>query len=286
MFKKIFLCLTLTFFANTFSFAEDTRSRPTDHVNFVFVKDADNLNHERLDIFQNGKRIQSLPLPYRIGFMLPLGGADYDKSDTKYRLIFEGIYTQEEQNFNYKDYLVDITGSGEKRYLIVGCWSGGNHGLYSGYLIDAKDNFAVLGPIPCYEAYDYPMPNPNLVFRFFDEIFPLDAESSQSEVAIFVDLKLQKGKEPVFATVKPEKFSLVPYKNALNTKAWTDARVFTIGQLYCDLASYGLLKDFKNYAKQLDFTDDEIAKAHEYYRKEIRESKFYKYLKELNPGLL
>lgn len=286
MLKKIIFCLTLIFFASTFSIAEDTRSRPADHVKFVFVKDADNLYHERLDIFQNDKRIQSLPLPYRIGFMLPLGGADYDKSDTKYRLIFEGIYTQEEQNFNYKDYLVDITGSGEKRYLIVGCWSGGNHGIYSGYLIDAKDNFAVLGPIPCAEIYDYSMPNPNLIFRFFDGIFPLDAESSQSEVAIFVDLKLQKGKEPVFATVKPEKLSLASYKSILNTKDWTDARVFTIGQLYCPLASCGLLKDFSNYAEQLGFTNDEIAKANEYYRKKIRESKFYKYLKKLNPDLL
>lgn len=286
MYQKLFFSLTMFFYVFAFIFAAETPKQSADAWKFVFVKAEDSYYHKCLEIYKNGKKTHSLQLTYQIGFMVPLGGGDYCAGEKKYRLVFEGVYNDDIKNFRYQDYLVDITGSGEKRYLIASNFSGGSGGSIQGYLLDAKDDFAILGPIPGGEYYDYPMPNPELIFRFYDYIFALGGQSSGAYAAIYVDLKLRKGKEPAFASVKQKTISLDRITERLYNNNMADARNIALGCLYCELASAGLLQQFRQYAEQLGFTDDEIAKAHEYYRKKIRESKFYKYLKELNPDLL
>ena len=66
---------------------------------------------------------------------------------------------------DYKPFLLDLTGDGDKRYLILTEWSGGNNAFgYRGYLIDTKDNFSILGEVPAGEIYDYTLDNKGFVF--------------------------------------------------------------------------------------------------------------------------
>ena len=117
----------------------------------VFLTDKEFNTHTGVEFHKNGKKAFGLKFEdtYRIGFMIPVG-------DNKHRFEFKGIYKQDEKNFKYQDYLIDIKGNGDKRYLLVTNWGGGNHGPYAhGYLIDTKDDFAIIGRIPTGEIYVY-----------------------------------------------------------------------------------------------------------------------------------
>ena len=220
----------------------------------IFLTDKEANTHTGVEFHKNGKKAFGLKFDkiYRIGFMVPVG-------DNKHRFEFKGIYKQDEKNFKYQDYLIDIKGNGDKRYLLVTNWGGGNHGPYAhGYLIDTKDNFAIIGRVPTAEIYDYPMPNEELVFQYYDV---LEYFTPTAPVQVFIEYKLQKGKMPLWIRKAGniQRVSLESYEKMLEDKNWSDARNYALATLYCDLASLGLLKHFYKSAQRLGFSDEEIA---------------------------
>ena len=249
----------------------------------IFLTDKEANTHTGVEFHKNGKKAFGLKFdePYRIGFMVPVS----KNSDLRHRFIFEGIYKQDEQDFKYQDYLIDIKGNGDKRYLLVTNWGGGNHGPYAhGYLIDTKDNFAIIGRVPTAEICNYPMPNEELVFQYYDV---LEYFTPTAPAQVFIEYKLQKGKMPqwIGKTGDIKGFSLESYEKILEDKNWSDARNYALATLYCDLASLGLLKHFCTSAQSLGFNNDEIAEAGEYYGEKLKKSKLYKYIKKLNGNL-
>ena len=246
----------------------------------VFLTDREFNTHTGVEFHKNGKKAFGLKFEdtYRIGFMIPVG-------DNKHRFEFKGIYKQDEKNFKYQDYLIDIKGNGDKRYLLVTNWGGGNHGPYAhGYLIDTKDDFAIIGRIPTGEIYDYPMPNEELIFTYYED---LDYFTPMAPVYVFAEYKLQKGKMPIWIEKVGDikNFSLEGYRKILEDKSWDDSRKYALATLYCDLASLGLLKHFCTSAQCLGFNNEEIAEAGEYYGEKIRKSKLYKFIKKINGNL-
>ena len=252
-------------------------SKNTNTWNIVFQTNEESISYSGVEIHKNGKKLFSLSFenPYCIGFMIPL---DSYKT-TRQRFEYKGIYKTNEKTFKYQDYLVDIKGNGDKRYLIICNWGGGNGGPYDdGYLIDTKDNFSVIGRIPTAEIYDYPMPNPNLIFTFYE---PVEYFSARAEVGLTVKKKLQKDKNLLVVPTAKD-FSIEPYKKILADNNWADARAYAFGSLYCDLASNGLLKHLTKYARELGFTEKEITDGRKHYQEKIRKNKFYKYISLLN----
>jgi len=178
---------------------------------------------------------------------------------------------------NYKDYLVDITGRGEKRYLIVSNNSSVQYSFAeNGYLIDTKENFAIIGRIPVGEVYDYPMPNMDFTFVYSDEIPYL---TTRGAACISVKMRLEKGKEAVCVSTPMQEFPLQQYRQCLDEKLPKD---MVMAQLYCNLASAGLLKQSRAYARQLGFDYPYFFDIGGDCLKKIRQSELYKYIAPLN----
>ena len=291
--NKIFFCaMSVLFFVSNHCLAAEppkanksdgstvAASATADDWKVIFFTDKESNTHTGVEFHKNGKKAFGLKFDdtYRIGFMVPVG-------DSKHRFAFKGIYKRDEQNFKYQDYLIDIKGNGDKRFLLVTNWGGGNHGPYaSGYLIDTKDDFAITGRIPTGELYDYPMPNEELIFTYYEG---LDYFTPMAPVYVFAEYKLQKGKMPIWIEKVGDikNFSLEGYRKILEDKSWDDSRKYALATLYCNLASLGLLKHFCTSAQRLGFSNKEIAEASEYYGKELRKSKLYKHIKKLNGNL-
>ena len=276
--------LLYIFIATVICLSWSVSSVAADDWKVIFLTDKQSNTHTGVEFHKNGKKAFGLKFnePYRIGFMVPLNNDPVQK----YRFVFKGIYKQDEQDFKIKDYLIDIKGNGDKRYLLITNWGGGNRGPFEhGYLIDTKDNFAIVGRVPTGEVYDYPMPNEELIFKQFDT---LESFSMGRAANVFIEYKLRKGKRSLWVGKVDENkyFSLEEYRNILMDKNCSDAREYALARLYCDLASEGLLKYFYRYARYyLNFNDNEIAETGEYYCEKLRKSKFYKYIKKLNGNL-
>lgn len=96
--------------------------------------------------------------PYRICFMKILCDSGNGKM-RRYDMDFADEIT------DYKQYLLDMKGDGDRRHLIVCNYEGGNSGAqYQAFLIDVKDGFKILKEIPAGECPDYPIYNPELKF--------------------------------------------------------------------------------------------------------------------------
>lgn len=97
-----------------------------------------------------------------------LGFMKYDGDDgpDSFKVIFRSF----EEPFDYHDYLLDMKGDGDYRYLILGDLCSGTAATMEGYLIDAKDDFSLVGRIPVREFISYPKHNPDLIFDFFERI--------------------------------------------------------------------------------------------------------------------
>ena len=261
----------------------------TDDWEVVFLTDKESGKHNGVEFHKNGKKAYGLKFANTdsfmssIGFMVPLD--DY-KGKSGQRFIYKGIGREDEKSFNYKDYLIDIKGNGDKRYLLIGSYGGGNRGPYNnGYLIDTKDDFAIVGRVPIGEICNYRMPNEELIFSYDDM---LESFSGGAEASVFINYKLQKGKMPLWIGKAGDikSFSLESYEKILDDKNWSDARNYALATLYCDLASEGLLKHFSQLAQELGFRGNEIAEANKYYSEKLRKSKLYKYLNKLNGNTL
>ena len=257
----------------------------TDVWNVVFLRDNDSTTHTGVEFYKNGKKAFGIKFAHThtIGFMVPLD--DY-KNGFCQTFIYKGIFREDEKSFNYKDYLIDLKGNGDKRYLLVTNWQFGNRGPYDyGYLIDTKDDFAIMGRVVTGEIVNYPMPNNELIFQYYDT---LECFLGGGEANVFIEYKLQKGKMPLWIgrVGDIKNFSLTVYRKMLDDKEWSDARNYALAQLYCDLACEGLLKHFAKLARELGFSDNEIAEVNKHYSEKLRKSKLYKYLNELNGNIL
>ena len=185
----IFIATAIPFFSLTAVAADNWK--------VVFLHDEGSGTRTGVEFHKNGKKAYGLKFANTdsfmssIGFMVPLD--DY-KGKSGQRFIYKGIGREDEKSFNYKDYLIDIKGNDDKRYLLIGSYGGGNRGPYNnGYLIDTKDDFAIVGRVPIGEICNYRMPNEELIFSYDDM---LESFSGGAEASVFINYKLQKGKIP------------------------------------------------------------------------------------------
>ncbi|MCI5780050.1 MAG: hypothetical protein MR051_09630 [Lentisphaeria bacterium] len=188
---------------------------------------------------------------------------------------------------DWRDFLTDIRGDGDKRYLILADWGGGNSAYcYDGYLIDAKAGFAYLGEVPAGEMVGYKLPNPELIFFHSDDV---EYFGVHGYATIGVNLKLVPGKEPEFAGKRMKAFHVSEFRRDLANPDQTDKlmgekeyRWMMFLCLYCDLATGGWMKHARAIAKKGGFTQAEIDEYDPKARKSIRTSRYYKYLVRLN----
>lgn len=144
----LYLLFSISLFASGEKLQNDPRK-------VVFLKKEGSSSHSGVRFYRKDGKTFSLKFnsPNRIGFMKLLFTAPENS-----RCIFVGI--RNERSFRYQDYLLDLNGNGEKRFLIVSNWTGGNshESIEKGYLIDAKHDFIVLGRIQAGEVVDYKLP--------------------------------------------------------------------------------------------------------------------------------
>lgn len=162
-----------------------------------------------LSFLRGGKKILTFHPEFQIGFMKFLQKSSDGNS---FRATFEFA----DSGMDYKKYLLDLTDDGDKRYLILTEYLGGNDAFnYRGYLIDTKDNFAIIGEVPAGEICDYPTGNKEFIFTLSDSIAYFGA---RGYATVSVDLKLVKGKAPELVPAKWAKFTIAPYRKLLNEK--------------------------------------------------------------------
>ena len=224
-----------------------------------------------LSFLRGGKKILTFHPEFQVGFMKFLQKSTKGNS---FRATFEFA-----ESGDYKPFLLDLTGDGDKRYLILTEWSGGNNAFgYRGYLIDTKDNFAIIGEVPAGEIYDYPLENKDFVFTLSDSIayFGVNGYATVS-----VDLKLAKGKEPQLVRGEWSKFSLEPYRKALKDKHYKPYDM-ALSCLYGDLASRGELSQAAEYARQLGVPAKDAGAIYLDFLAAMKRSRLCKYLEQLN----
>lgn len=199
---------------------------------------------------------------------------------------YEGMYGSDKPR-DYRDYLVDLKGDGDKRYLIVTTYNGGNSAYsFEGYLLDAKDNFAFVGMIPVHEITRYPAKNPDLIFKFCEEISYFGAMGT---AAVSILMKLEKGKAPSLVIPKEKPFDLRPHQeylkhllgNSLKRKYAVEPAIYV---LYCSLASEGKIKAAQTAAKLLGFTKQEIEEYGNACLERLRRCESYPLLVRINQG--
>ena len=99
-----------------------------DDWNVIFQTQAETSKPVGVEFHKNGKKAFGLKFTNTdsfmssIGFMVPLD--DY-KGKSGQRFIYKGIGREDEKSLNYKDYLIDMKGNGDKRYLLIGSYGGG-----------------------------------------------------------------------------------------------------------------------------------------------------------------
>ena len=190
-----------------------------------------------LSFLRGGKKILTFHPEFQIGFMKFLQKSTKGNS---FRATFEFA-----ESGDYKPFLLDLTGDGDKRYLILTEYLGGNDAFnYRGYLIDTKDNFAIIGEVPAGEICDYPTGYKEFIFTLSDSIAYFGA---RGYATVSVDLKLTKGKEPQLVRGEWSKFSLEPYRKMLKDK-YDKPYDIALFCLYGDLASRGELSQAAEYA--------------------------------------
>ena len=225
------------------------------------------------EIWQNGKKVFSM-LTHRRALIVRF---EPEKDD-----ILWGYSESLENDDDFRKYLVDLKGDGDKRHLILVDWYGGNSAFgYTGYLLDAKDHFKCLGKVPAGEGYGYPAKNPHLEFVYSEEV---EYFGAGGYAELTVPMRLENGKT-VPVVRRRETFDLTGYSKELKWENCTDEqylRRMVFIKLYADLASCGLLKKGPEFARQLGYDPDEIRIYQEESLKRIRECRFWQYLKAIN----
>jgi len=197
--------------------------------------------------------------------------------------IFEerGTYVRTESKLygdaDYQKCLLDLKGDGDARYLIVAEWGGGNGAYhYRGWLVDTKDHFAIVGPIPAGEIYDYDIPNPELIFDFSEEIAYFGASGYAS---IRFPFRIRTGAAPVLVPPSRRPASLFRFDPTHYLEYGDDMGIY---RLYCDLAEMGQLRQAAAIAAELGFSKEAIKEHGSACLARLRECHFYPILKFLN----
>ena len=238
-------------------------------VKLVILTNEENLDAQ-VSFVRGEKTLFSLKPQHRIGFMKFM-----DSDSRKFRACFEFA----QSGMDYKPFLLDLKGDGDKRYLILTEWFGGNDAFnYKGYLIDTKDNFACLGEVPAGEVCDYPLPNEGFVFTLSDQIAYFGA---QGYAAVSVDFKLGKGKKPEPLPGNWGGFSLEPYRAMLKDK-YDRPYDIALLSLYCDLASRGEFSKAARYSMQLGIPATEAGPVYRDFLAAMKRSRLRKYLEQFN----
>lgn len=233
-------------------------------------------NEEELDAqvsFVRGeKTLFSLKPQHRIGFMKFMGVC----SDRTY---FRACFEFAQSGMDYKPFLLDLKGDGDKRYLILTEWFGGNDAFnYRGYLIDTKDNFICLGEVPAGEICDYPLSNKAFVFTLSDSIAYFGAKGY---AAVSVDFKLVKGAAPELVPGEWSEFSLEPYREMLKEK-YDIPYDIALSTLYCHLANRGELSKAAHYARLLGVPAKDAWQVYLDCLAAMKRSRLRKHLEQLN----
>ena len=207
-----------------------------------------------------------------VGFMKYIG----EENGTSFRADF--VHYKDVESFDYHDYLLDIKGDGDRRYLILASLCVGTAAIMHGYLLDAKDDFSIVGKIPVREFITYPKHNPDLVFDYEDRIGNYGWDNG----FIRITMKIQKGKFPVYIQQEKEEFSLKKYEDELKKEHfWIEAeREIVFDKLCCDLFTRGELFYLDQYAHQLGFTDEEVKEWKKCYMSLIKSSELYDYIEQ------
>lgn len=245
--------------------------KPQEETKLVILKNEDNLDAQ-VSFVRGKKTLFSLKPQHLVGFMMFM----HDGSGRPY---FRTSFEFAESGMDYKPFLLDLKGDGDKRYLILAEWFGGNDAFnYRGYLIDTKADFACLGEVPAGEICDYPSPNKDFVFTFSDSIAYFGAKGYAT---VSVDFKLVKGKKSQAISRKWEKLSLEPYRKMLKDKY---AKPYDIALfcLYGDLASRGDLSKAADHARQLGVPAKDAGAIYLDCLAAMKRSRLCKYLEQLN----
>ena len=162
-----------------------------------------------------------------------------------------------------------------------------------GYLLDAKDDFAIVGKIPVRELISYPKNNPDLIFDFFERI---DYMGALDGGYIHIKMKIQKGKDPQYVETEKHPFSEKVFeKELLDTRIVKRLStrddtgfIFDDPVPYCkevafhklcgELFSNGELDKLHDYAKQMGFSETEIQKLEGECMKLIHRLDLYEYV--------
>jgi len=248
--------------------SEPIRQKPTElPINIVQYDVAG--SNARAEVWCGGEKVFECKTRHALGIMKPL---DAEPHNGHQRFSFDWAYRQ--KGSDYRDCVVDLTGDGDKRYLILVDAGPGNTGPEIGYLLDVKDNFKLLGKIPVGETYDYPMPNPDLVMSFYDVIAYFGAGGWAE---IHATLKLGGG-EPVCVSERAK--SLPVLKKITETDP--EIRMQSLICLYCELASAGRLQHAESIALHSGFTPEEIQSEGGETVQRIRTSELWQFLGPLN----
>ena len=257
-------------------------------VRFERILSGDGILDEALNIYSGDRLSFSHDVNHEhIGFM------KYDGDDGEDS--FKTVFCSFEEPFDYHDYLLDMKGDGDYRYLILGDLSSGTAATMEGYLLDVKDDFAVVGEIPVREFISYPKHNPDLIFDFFERMQYFGWADGGY---IHIKMKLQKGKSPQYVETEKRPFSIKEFEEELlgdgilkklSSKNDTGFH-FADPTLLCkevafhklcgELFSNGELDKLHDYANQMGFSKEEIQKLESECMHSIHGCKLFKYIQD------
>ena len=178
---------------------------------------------------------------------------------------------------DYQPCLLDLKGDGDARYLIVVEWGGGNDAFnYRGWLVDTKDNFAIAGPVPAGECPDYKTPNPDLIFKFSEEVAYFGV---RGYVSIGFPFKLKTGSMPELIPPPARPAALFDGDPA---RYLEDDDEVGICRLYSHLAEIGQLRQAPAVAEELGFPKEAIETYGPACLDALRACRYAPLLKRLN----
>ena len=255
------------------------------NVQFELIKDQWDMERA-LSIYSGGRLSFSHDANHEyLGFM------KYDGDDGEDS--FKTVFCRFEEPFDYHDYLLDMKGDGDHRYLILGDLCSGTAATMEGYLLDAKDDFSLVGRIPVREFISYPKHNPDLVFDFFERIHYF---GSLDGGYIHIKMKIQKGEKPQYVETEKRPFSIKEFEKellddrivkSLSSKDDTGfhfdtpipyCREVAFHKLCCELFSNGELDKLHDYAKQMGCSEVEIREIESECMEYIHGCELYKYV--------
>jgi len=255
-------------------------------VRFERILSEDGIFDEALNIYSGDRLSFSHNVNHEhIGFM------KYDGDDGEDS--FKTVFCSFEEPFDYHDYLLDMKGDGDYRYLILGDLSTGTAAIMEGYLLDVKDDFAVVGEIPVREFISYPKHNHDLIFDFFERIQYFGWADGGY---IHIKMKLQKGKSPQYVETEKCPFSIKEFEEKLlgaeivkklSSKDDTGfhfndpvllCKEVAFHKLCGELFSNGELDKLHDYAKQMGYSEEEIRKLENECMARISGCSLFKYV--------